>query len=257
MGIAGRGVVWTVKHGMTVLLMFLMVVVLSGCSAGMGTSGLPPGQHAMRLEKKVTTTHRLNYLLHLPDGYAASDEPLPLMLFLHGAGERGDDLELVKKHGPPKLIAAGKSFPFIVVSPQCPIGEWWSPEPLIALLDEVSARFRVDPGRVYLTGLSMGGYGSWDLLQTCPGRFAAAAPICGGGIPYLARTFADVPVWAFHGAKDEVVPVENSRLMVEALRKSGGEARLTVYPEAGHDSWTGTYDNPELYEWLLGHRREP
>jgi predicted peptidase len=163
----------------------------------------------------------------------------------------------VKVHGPPKLIAQGKSLPFIVVSPQCPRrSSWSSPEQvavLKALLDEITEKYRVDESRVYLTGLSMGGYGTWALASTYPERFAAIAPICGGGQPRMARRLRGVPIWVFHGAKDGTVPLARSEEMVEAVKKAGGSVEFTVYPEAKHDSWTVTYDNPKLYDWLLSH----
>lgn len=202
-----------------------------------------------------TTLHvEMDYLLYLPEGYEEK-ESWPLVLFLHGAGERGDDLELVKKHGPPKLISQGKQFPFIVVSPQCRPGVWWEPTELTALLDQVVKEHKVDKDRVCVTGLSMGGFGTWRLAAYTPDRFAAIAPICGGGEPFWARTIHHIPTWVFHGAKDSVVPLERSEEMVEALKRAKAEPKLTVYPEAGHDSWTESYDNPKLYEWLLSHRR--
>ena len=199
---------------------------------------------------------KYEYLTSLPEDYEAQPEnSWPLMLFLHGAGERGSDLDLVKKHGPPKLIEQGHAFPFIVVSPQCPKGEGWSVEALDRLLNEVSETHRVDADRVYVTGLSMGGFGTWDLAIAYPDRFAAVAPICGGGDPSEVCAIKHLPVWNFHGAQDKTVPLERSQEMVDALERCGGDVTFTVYPEAGHDSWTETYDNPELYDWLLRHRR--
>jgi predicted peptidase len=212
-----------------------------------------PGAHqTARLETQVKVEMR--YLLYLPQDYD-QQETWPLLLFLHGSGEGGDDLELVKTHGPPKLIAAGKDFPFIVVSPQSPKDKWWEPIELVALLDEIGRQYKVDADRVYVTGLSMGGFGTWRLAAYAPHRFAAIAPICGGGERYWTKQFANVPTWAFHGAIDEGVPLERSAEMVRGLKKEGGNPKLTVYPEAGHDSWTETYDNPELYTWLLAQKR--
>lgn len=235
---------------------FAVSLFLAGCSADSRRPLPAARQHVQELDKNVTHRVDCRYLLYLPDGYADSkEERWPLMLFLHGAGERGDDIEKVKVHGPPKLIAQGKSFPFIVVSPQCPEGEWWSSEVLDALLREVESRYRVDADRVYVTGLSMGGFGTWNLALAYPDRFAAIAPVCGGGMPLLAPRIKDLPVWVFHGAKDEVVPIQESQRMVEALKRCGGNVKFTVYPDAGHDSWTDTYDNPALYEWFLRNRR--
>jgi predicted peptidase len=220
-------------------------------------SVLPPGQHAQAFEKTITKTLNCKYLLFLPEGYGQKNQRWPLILFLHGAGERGSDLELVKKHGPPKIVEQRKDFPFIVVSPQCPGSSWWTDEieVLTSLLDDVTGRYQVDATRIYLTGLSMGGYGTWSLAAAHPERFAAIAPICGGGKRFMAGSLKNVPVWAFHGAKDNLVPVKESEEMVQAIKAAGGDAKLTVYPDAGHDSWTATYNNQELYDWFLQHHK--
>lgn len=215
-------------------------------------------QQSRVFEKVMTKQVHLSYLLHLPGDYNKDGtERWPLILFLHGRGERGSDLELVKKHGIPKIVEEREDFPFITVSPQCPEASYWPVETdnLVALLDEVTANYAVDPKRIYLTGLSMGGYGAWMMAMVYPDRFAALAPICGGGVPVMAYRLKDVPVWTFHGAKDETVPIGESERMVNALRQCGGDVRFTVYPDADHDSWTETYQNPELYEWFLSHRK--
>jgi predicted peptidase len=223
-------------------------------------------QTPQTFQKRVKKTVRANYLLYLPKDYSAtSKKSWPLMLFLHGAGERGTNLTKVAVHGPPKLIAQGKKdLPFIIVSPQCPTGERWKTEVLMALLDDVTTKYRVDTNRLYVTGLSMGGYGTWSLATEHPDRFAAIAPICGGGeiVPILLASpkkkaaLKSLGVWAFHGAKDPVVKLEESEKMINAFKQIGAEdVRLTVYPEATHDSWTETYDNQKVYDWLLGHRR--
>jgi predicted peptidase len=210
------------------------------------------GQKACELDRSIRV--RMEYLLSLPKDYAQQDS-WPLLLFLHGAGERGDDLELVKKHGPPKLIEAGQTFPCIVVSPQCPRGRWWEPIELAALLDEIVEKYRVDQDRIYVTGLSMGGFGTWSLAAYQPQRFAAIVPICGGGEPFTTRLYSHVPTWVFHGAKDSAVPLEHSQRMVDALKQAGGNVQFTVYPEAGHDSWTETYADAQLYDWLFQQKR--
>jgi predicted peptidase len=221
-------------------------------------------QKAKSFEKKVTRTVGLDYLLFLPKDYdAKGSKTWPLIFFLHGAGERGTNIAKVAAHGPPKVVKHKPEFPFIVVSPQCPSGSRWSDDVLLALLDEITDEYKVNTNRIYLTGLSMGGFGTWSLGLTHPERFAAIAPICGGGDilaillpdPKKARALKSLPVWAFHGAKDEVVKVAESERMVEALKKTGNSAKLTIYPEAGHDSWTVTYNNPALYEWFLEHQR--
>ncbi|MDP6058174.1 MAG: PHB depolymerase family esterase, partial [Pirellulaceae bacterium] len=175
----------------------------------------------------------MNYLLYLPEEYEER-ESWPLLLFLHGSGERGDDLERVKVHGPPKLIGQGKNFPFIVVSPQCPKNHRWQAAELTTLLDQIEEDHNVDPDRVYVTGLSMGGFGTWALASFAPHRFAAIAPVCGGGETYWVRDLTHLPTWVFHGGKDQSVPVRRSQEMVDALEKRKGNVKLTVYPETGH-----------------------
>ncbi len=230
-----------------------MVCVLVNSSAGASASEQMPGQQ-VPAELRTEGPHVIRYLLYLPQEYEQKSE-WPLLLFLHGAGERGEDLELVTTHGPPRLIADGQHLPFIVVSPQCPKGRVWDPAQLVALLDAVCERCRVDADRVYVTGLSMGGFGTWNLAAHAPERFAAIVPICGGGDPDSVHRFAHIPVWAFHGARDTVVLPEQSQTMIDALKKLGATPKFTVYPDAGHDSWTATYNNPDLYEWLLRHTR--
>lgn len=217
------------------------------------------GQSEQTFNKKITKKLESKYLLYLPADYEKdAKKKWPVIMFLHGIGERGDNLELVKKHGPPKLIEQGKDFDFIIISPQCPNDIWWSEQTdvLITLLDEIEAKYRVDTDRIYLTGLSMGGFGTWALAIRYQNRFAAIAPICGGGNRHMAlRRLKNVPVWAFHGAKDDAVLVEESKVMVDAVNAAGGNAKFTIYPDAKHDSWTQTYDNPQLYEWFLSHKR--
>ena len=217
-----------------------------------------PGQTPRSLKKKVEVEVQCDYLLFLPQDYGKDkDKKWPVIVFLHGAGERGSDVNKVKAHGPPKLAeTTRKDLPFIVISPQCPEGKWWDPVVIVGLLDEVAATHAADLDRVYLTGLSMGGYGTWETATQYPDRFAAIAPICGGGNPHRVSRIKHVPTWVFHGDKDEAVPVRKSEEMVEALKRAGGDVEFTRYPEAGHDSWTATYDNPALYEWFLKHKRK-
>jgi len=224
----------------------------------MGTkSGKAGKQSAQSFNKKITKTVDCNYLLYLPAEYGKdTKKEWPLILFLHGAGERGHNLAVLSKQGLPKMISQGKSFDFIIVSPQCPTDVWW-PERidlLISLLDEIEKKYSVDTDMVYLTGLSMGGFGTWSLAIADPNRFAAIAPICGGAERIGGSRLKKVPVWAFHGAKDPTVPLVRSQEMVDAVKKAGGDAKITVYPEAQHDSWTETYNNPELYTWFLSHK---
>lgn len=220
-------------------------------------------QEPFTFERDYIKTMRLEYLRYLPKTYGTEPgKKWPLIPFLHGAGERGADLELVKVHGIPK-VAESLDLPFVCLSPQCPPNHWWS-DFLPALDDLVTgavASLDVDPNRVYLTGLSMGGYGTWHLASTYPNRFAAIAPICGGGawfygFPEAVCALKNTPTWVFHGAQDNVVNIGESQELVDALKACGGDVAFTIYPEAGHDSWSETYNNPALYEWFLSHRLE-
>ena len=203
----------------------------------------------------------MEYLLFLPSGYNKEEsKKWPVIFFLHGIGERGNNVEMVSKHGPHKRAEKQEDFPFIVVAPQCKATAYWSDEKVISdlnrLYDGILATTSCDPGRVYLTGLSMGGFGAWAWAAESPRKFAAVVPICGGGASNKVDTLVNTPVWAFHGAKDMIVPPSRSVKMVEALKKAGGHVDLTIYPDAEHDSWTETYENPELYQWMLSHKRE-
>jgi predicted peptidase len=215
-------------------------------------------QQQQSFQATIQKNVSLQYLLYTPKDYQGSEKELPLVLFLHGIGERGTDLELLKLHGIPKVIEEGVDFPFLVVSPQCPEDTIWANEldALHALLENVIEEYQVDKSRIYLTGLSMGGNGTWQLATAYPSMFAAVVPICGWanpffGFPERIHVLKDVPVWAFHGAEDEVVPLQGSQELVDVLKANQGNVKFTVYPDTDHDSWTQTYENPELYEWLL------
>ncbi len=218
--------------------------------------------------KKFSVTMKSEYLLFLPKEYdARGKKKWPVIVFLHGAGERGTDIWRAAIHGPTKYIKQHPDFPFILVTPLCPDRHEWSDEMVLAILDEVTEKHAVDTNRIYLTGLSMGGYGAWSLATMFPERFAACAPICGGGTTITILLSAmekergaalkKLPIWAFHGGKDPVVPLSESQDMVAAMKKIGNkDVKLTIYPEANHDSWTETYNNPELYKWFLEHERK-
>ena len=220
-----------------------------------------PGQHEQAFHARVTRDVSARYLLFLPRGYDRDrGERWPLLLFLHGAGERGDTLSRVTIHGPPRFLASRPDFPFVVVSPQARPDSIWSNLALDALIDDVVARYRLDPDRVYVTGLSMGGYGAWQLAMEFPRRFAALVPVSAGAVPSGACALKHLPIWVFHGAKDDIVPLDRAQQLVTRIRAcpgASGELRFTVYPDATHDAWTRTYDDPALYEWLLRQRRRP
>ncbi|MDR2955279.1 MAG: dienelactone hydrolase family protein [Prevotella sp.] len=199
---------------------------------------------------------KMNYLLQLPEGY--NDEiqkDWPLMVFLHGAGETGDDVEKVKLLGPPRKIADGYKYPFIVVSPQSP-EHGWNADFVRRLVLDLQKRYRIDEDRTYLTGLSMGGFGTWRTAQSYPELFAAIIPICGGGDSYNPWSLENMPVWCFHGDKDDVVDIKYSQGMIDSLKPyNNPNVKFTVYPGVGHDSWTETYNNEDVYKWMLSHKR--
>jgi predicted peptidase len=239
------------------LLLGLSLPLLMLGTARAADAPAPGKQEAEHFEKQVPI--KLDYLLYLPAEYGKEqDKQWPLIVFLHGSGERGSDVNLVAKHGPPKLLAKEtdlKVKQFVVVSPQCPSNTSWKPFELNALLDDVMAKYHVDKDRVYLTGLSMGGFGTWEWATTNSNRFAAIAPICGGGNPSMAGRLRNMPIWVFHGDADPTVPVQRSIEMVEALKKVDADVKFTHYPGVGHDSWTQSYNNPELYDWFLSHKK--
>lgn len=214
-------------------------------------------------ESTLTQSVDLDYLLYLPPDYDESVN-YPTILFLHGAGERGDDLSGLYKQGLTAYLSAGNDLPFIVIAPQCAPDETWLSyrTEVMNLLDFITDQYAVDTSRIYITGLSMGGFGTWDLARLYPERFAAAAPIC-GGMPWLidieraAQRLKTLPIWVFHGAKDPVVPLEYSQVMVDAIQAIGGNIQFTIYPDLEHNSWSVTYANMELYDWFLGHSIRP
>ena len=252
---------------MKFLVSLCIAVVVAGCATNSRSISQvrprPGSQVIQSFTGIVTRTNHLNYLLYVPKEYATTPgKAWPLVLFLHGAGERGTNVNKVGVHGPPKLVNAGREFPFILVSPQCPENQTWDNGALLALIDSLQAELHVDASRVYVTGLSMGGYGTWSLATQHPERFAAVAPICGGGdriralLPAQREALKSIGVWAFHGGKDNVVPIAESERMVDAFKKAGvSDIQFTVYPDDGHDSWTHAYNEPKFFDWLLSHHR--
>jgi predicted peptidase len=197
------------------------------------------------------------YVLFVPERY--HEKPRPLILFLHGIGERGTDGRKQTAVGlGPAIQKQRHTFPFITVFPQARLGYWTAEiddsQMALAILDDVEKTYRVDTKRVYLTGISLGGHGVWCLAQKDPGRWAAIVPVCGWGNPDHAERIKDIPCWCFHGARDTTVRAVTSENMIEALRSVGGSPRYTEYPDVGHGSWVRAYATPELYDWLLAQR---
>jgi predicted peptidase len=244
------------------LLLALPVILSSQVCAEEPTPGK---QVAQQFTTKDADGHEttIHYWLYLPKSHDGKTK-LPLLLFLHGAGERGDDLEVVKKHGPPKLCTAQPAtektaqadWPFITVSPQCAKENRWDAAVLAKLVDHIAASQQADEKRLYVTGLSMGGSGTWSIIAANPDKFAAAVPMCGRGDAAAVEKMVSLPIWVFHGAKDTGSPVTLSQTMVDAIKKAGGEkVKLTIDPDAGHDCWTKAYADPALYRWLLEQKR--
>ncbi len=204
----------------------------------------------------------INFLLYLPDEYGTDpQQKWPLILFLHGMGERGNNLDYLKIGGLPKKLDDEKNFPFIVASPQIESQEgYWSADEttdsLFALLEEIMGTYSIDPERIYLTGVSLGAGGTWEIGLRYPDRFAALIPVMGYygypfGTPDNICDLKKVPIWAFHGAKDEMVPLDAEESLVKALKACNGDVQLTIYPDAGHDIADVAYANPDLYAWML------
>ena len=224
-----------------------LLISISNCPAAWAA------ETAEHFETTITKQVASEYLVVKPTGFDPHED-YPLLIFLHGRGEQGPDLSKVKIHGPFKKVAE-LQLPVILVAPQSPLDEFWDVDMLDALTEELIDQLPVDEDRVYLTGLSMGGTATWELAVRRPERFAAIVPICGRSVPSKAARLKNVAVWAFHGQRDRVTRVWETTNMVKALYESGNDARQTVYPEAKHDSWTETYNNPLLYQWLLKQRR--
>lgn len=230
--------------------------------------------------KRTVAGQRLHYLLQTPSG-KKPESGWPFILFLHGYGECGTDLEQVKKHGPPKLVRKIDALKgCIIVSPQCPRDSWWRVDALHALVEEVTMiRGDIDRRRLYVTGLSMGGYGIWSFISRHPSYFAAAIPICGGGDPLRLpanrppvkegiknefdpaglKRASNLPVWTFHGSEDRSVPIGETEMLVRSLRSAGARhVRFTVYPKVGHvAAWQRAYRNPQVWEWFFSQRAAP
>jgi predicted peptidase len=216
----------------------------------------------------------LPYRLLKPKGYDAT-KTYPLVVFLHGMGERGSDNTVQLVNGVSELFAsdaAMEKFPAVVIAPQCPDGEasneysWsnWKPgEPPISkptrlvleIVEAARGEFAIDANRLYIGGLSMGGFGTWNVIEEYPGLFAAAFPICGGGDPKKADRIARLPLWVFHGAKDDTVPPQLSRDMVKAIQQAGGHPGYSEFPDTGHDSWTNAFEEPRLLAWVFAQKK--
>jgi len=203
---------------------------------------------------ETVTTELLSYYLYYPEGYEGKkDEKFPLLLFLHGGGDAGDSLGLIKRSGPPKLITDGKEFPFLVLIPQNPYKKkWWNTRAVMQLLDTIVENNSVDKNKIYLTGLSRGGGAAWEMAVQYPNKFAALAVVCGmTPLPYASWINKNMPIWVFHGEEDKSIPISESETMVDKLKQMGYDVKFTRYPGIGHNSWTKAYSTDELYDWFM------
>lgn len=199
---------------------------------------------------------QLRYVIQYPKVFSA-DRKYPVLFFFAGAGTRGDNIELLTTNPFFEITKNHKAFPFVIVAPLCSRNTWFDLwEHIQGLVRHVAELPFADRTRFYIIGASMGGYATWQLAMSMPEYFAAIAPICGGGMYWNAFRLKNIPVWAFHGAKDPAVLLEESVKMVDAVNRKGGNARLTVYPDNAHDAWSDTYANPEVFAWLLQHTNE-
>ena len=191
------------------------------------------------------------YLAYYPHNYHITLEKVPLIIFLHGAPQRGNDIEVLKEEALPKELESGMKLEALVIAPHCPMGESWEPQKLYDFFNYIVNNYRVDKSRVYITGFSMGGFGLLKFVRDYPGLFAAAAPVCSGGSKYFAEELCSVPMWFFHGEKDQVIEIAKTKELVEELKNYGADVQFTIYPDLAHDVWTPTYKKPELYEWFF------
>ena len=213
---------------------------------------------------EIRETVRMDYVFRAqittPTDFDPKKESLPMLVFLHGSGERGDDLSRVKIHGLAKKFAENSDWNglrVITVSPQCPNDITWSEltYPLFQFIQNTAKAYNADPDRISITGLSMGGFGTWNMIAVYPDFFSAAAPICGGGMSWRIPANMKMPVRAFHGDADSVVPFSCSVDMVNTMNERGGHAELTVFPGCDHNSWDPAYDTTDVIEWLVRSRR--
>lgn len=207
------------------------------------------------METKIEKFEDINYVIRYPNGYE-EEKKYPVILMLHGSGTRGTDPNMLLKNASFTVTErCFADFPFIMVAPQCHTNTWFDIfESLKRFAVMIAGESYTDRERLYLMGVSMGGYGAWQLAMSLPELFAAIVPICGGGMYWNAGRLANVPVWAFHGGKDATVFPEESQKMVDAVNRHGGEAKLTVFPENGHNAWDDTFSKKEVFDWLLSNK---
>jgi predicted peptidase len=257
-----------VRHLLSALLLASALVSSPATSAEQeapSTATAPSGQHAHRFEKTIEKRLATNYLLYLPASYGMDDRRWPLLVYLHGGGGSGTEIDRLARYPLVERLEREVDFPFVVVSPQCPpgrltghgpMGETWSEhaELVDRLIEELLGTYRLDPDRVVLVGHSMGGYGAWYLAHRYPERFAAVAPMSAPGVTWWTYRAKETPFWVFHGEDDQVVPIAESEAMIEAVKEIGGSVRFTRYLGNGH-AIRQPFEEDELFDWLLEQRR--
>lgn len=252
----------TIDRAFAIVVRFLSVLILpAGLFVSQAAAQDAKPQSGQQVEMSLATSDggKIDYLLYLPKNYDAANKH-SMIFFLHGRGESNGPLSLVAKWGPPMFAERGDELSYVLVSPQCPRDDSWSKptqqKRLVELLDHIVKNYSVDEDHICLTGLSMGGYGSWRLAADHPEKFSAVVPVCGGGDPADAEKLKSLPIWVFHGDQDGAVPFQRSVEMVEAIQKAGGEKiRFTSLEHIGHNCWSATYATPELYDWIAKQTR--
>jgi predicted peptidase len=238
---------WFMHKHLRVLVLFLLALAFT----------VAPNT---RVHSQNKTKAKYKYLLYLPKTYSAGKKKYPLVIYLHGGSQRGNDLSKLKGYGLPGLVSKGKDFPFIIASPQCPADRYWSTENWFdSLYEELVSKYRIDTNRVYLTGISIGGFGTYITAMDHPDKFAALVALCGGcndaDTPRIC-SLSHIPIWAFHGTADNKIPISETERIVRGLQNCRGDIRFTRIPGAGHGIEYLYETKPEIYSWMLRHRRK-
>ena len=254
----GRIIFIILKNSLLYISLFLFLCAALANPAYSQDDVSQTGQFVRKYEGPKSKEVNSDYLLYVPKEYKKDGKSWPVILYLHGASLRGTNIARVKRYGLPWKVEREEGFPFIVISPQCKSRKRWTDaETLMGILDEVMRDFNCDPDRIYLTGMSLGGQGTWYVASLYPERFAALAPIAGHTQLAWAPTLTKLPIWVFHGDRDRRCPIRNSKSMVEALKTLGNDVKFTIYERSGHNIVTRAYEEPELYSWFLEHRNIP
>lgn len=227
----------------SLIILFLIISVLTKAQ-----------ETKAEFKKEIKELQKISYILDFPENTKGK---VPLIVFLHGSGERGTDLEKVKAHSPFTYKNLIKE-PVAILAPQCPENEWWDTEAVYHLIKEIQKKYSIDDSRIYLTGLSMGGWGSWKLANEHPEMFAALAPVCAPSDRWMKATahkYKDLPIKIFHGGNDDIVSPMTSIDMYQEIRKINNNVELIIFPDDNHNSWDSTYSDPAFYEWLLNQKK--